>query len=96
MIHRGPKNKTIHLLVSPELVTTCINSSASIKNEKHQTSSPSRSKVLLKLRLGPRKNKRLEAAEYTSEYYNIANFKVNPVKRTLRAKILLISKTIQM
>lgn len=87
MIHRGPKNKTIHLSVSPELVTTCINSSASIKNEKHQTDRP---------KIGLRKNERLEAAEYTSEYYNIANFKVNPVKRTLRAKTLLISKTIQM
>ena len=55
MIHRGPKNKTIHLLVSPELVTTCINSSASIKNEKHQTSSPSTVKIAFGIADRPKK-----------------------------------------
>ena len=58
MIHRGPKNKTIHLLVSPELVTTCINSSASIKNEKHQTSSPSTVKSAFEIAARPKKKQK--------------------------------------
>ena len=60
MIHRGPKNKTIHLLVSPELVTTCINSSASIKNEKHQTSSPSTVKIAFGIADRPKKKQDLK------------------------------------